>query len=461
MRKFAFLSFKALNTRILAASLVVLPALLGFSAYMLNKAFYQSQLTAEKVALLAQTYAILGLTEPLGDSLSVVGGLHDPRFATPESGLYAMVVDAEQRTVWQSNSLQISSLTVPKRESILPGTEQLQVIEISGSPYSRLSYGIVWELSGIDQQFNIVLLHSQQNMLQQLRHYQNQLFFWLGGLALLLILVQTAIIHWGLLPLKRLAEDIKQLESGRIDKLNEAYPQEILPVTNNINLLIDSEQKQRTRYQNTLGDLAHSLKTPLSVMRSILDKPPQATENERPSTASIKNGIDEQITRMANIVAHQLNRASAKSQSSFQSAINLRQIIVRLGTALAKVYHHKDIQLDIQVATELCCTLEEGDLMELLGNTLENAFKYGNSHVLVKAEQTHALTHIQIEDDGKGVSEHLRKDILQRGARADTQEPGQGIGLAVAVDIVSAYDGELSVTSSTLGGACFNIELPK
>jgi len=453
---------KSLAWRIFIASLLLMPILLGFSAFMLDRAFRASLFSAEEESLRAHTYSMIAAAEPEDTELYLPQTLdaNDPRYNTPDSGLFAQIVDGQNQPVWQSVSLAISPVTDKIPFKAMPAGEfAFDIAKIDGRFFSISRFNTVWEFDDIDKEFQFVIIHSQAPLKLEISRYRRTLYSWLGGLAMLLIILQTVIIRWGLSPLKRLAYDIKQLEAGSISTLNEDYPDEIIPVTHNINLLIDSEQKQRSRYKNTLADLAHSLKTPLSVIRSILDK---ETTKDKPNINEDRwrHAIDDQIDRMSNIVTHQLNRASS-TKPSFQSAINMRAIVDRIGIALSKVYHEKKIQLSIDIHPTLEYSADEGDMMEVIGNLVENAFKYGRSRVDISAAHANNVLNIFIEDDGDGIAETLRTDILKRGARADTSLPGQGIGLSVAAEIISAYDGGIVIDESQFGGAKFTISLPQ
>lgn len=424
---------------------------------MLEKAFRASLFAAERESLLAHTYSMMALAEPDDGFLLLPEVLTNSRFNDPGSGLYAQVVDDEFGPIWQSISLSISPLVnLAPLEKVPMGRLDVKEATINDEKYFISRFNTVWEIDNIDREYQFMVIHSQDQFHEELTRYRTHLAIWLSGLALLLIVIQTAIIRWGLIPLKRLANDIRELESGNIKKLDNNYPNEILPVTENINLLIESEQKQRKRYKNTLGDLAHSLKTPLSVVRSVLEK----FNQEQPHYQEHREAIDEQVDRMANIINHQLNRATA-NRATFSSNINIANITKRIGNALEKVYRDKNITFNCDIPENIEYPAQEDDFMEALGNLIENAFKYGTSKVSVNAKEAQNCLTICIEDDGNGVPPHLRDAILKRGARVDTTRPGQGIGLAVAAEIISSYDGGISVEKSTLGGAKFGLEFPR
>ena len=267
------------------------------------------------------------------------------------------------------------------------------------------------------------------------------------------LVLQFLILRWGLRPLNRLAEDISRVEQGVSEKLEGAYPAEVEPVTRNLNRLIGTERSQRERYRNTLADLAHSLKTPLAVITG--------ASSEKHTLQSYSALVEEQAGRMAQIVQYQLSRAVKAKEQTIASAIPLESSIRRITSALEKVYASKGMRLSYQGLESKVFAGDERDLMELMGNLLENAFKYGTSQVSISAEEDQSFLILVIEDDGPGVGIESDRVILQRGARLDTSLPGQGIGLAVCVDILSSYNGSLEVDrSKKLGGAAFIIRVP-
>lgn len=484
--------------RIFFASLVLLPLLLTFSAYMLERAYKNSLLNAEKDALLAQMYGLLAVAEPSETELSLPSTLFEPRFNTSDSGLYALVVEnVGEQTVgktassknptttdrlkapdiqrWESSSLAISPFTFAtqalrdSRESPSIDVVNATRLDHSNTPpdqdknesisaYFYLKFNTIWEIAGEDRLYSFVVFHSQDDMKNELVSYRTELARWLGGLALLLIAVQIIIIRWGLLPLGRLAKDISRLESGEIGSLASNYPDEIIPVTQSVNQLLEAEKKHRTRYKNTLADLAHSLKTPLSVIRSIINS---ESLNQEKNNASGTLQIDEQIDRMSSIIHHQLNRATASSAKTYQTPIPLAPLFKRLAGAMAKVYQDKNMSFTINMDDTIGYPCEEGDMLEVFGNIMENAYKYGHHRVQIHGQDKGDYIAISIEDDGQGIEAALRNSILKRGMRADTATPGQGIGLSVAVDILSSYDAGLSIETSSMGGAAFIVSLTK
>jgi len=432
------------------ASALCLPLLVGFSAYTLNRAFVSSLDSAESDALLAQIYSLIALSEPDGKALELPSYLPNPKLETPESGLYARVLNEHGKVIWRSNSLESSSQRFASIETSSPGIATFHAFENANSETFRaISFKTIWEIASNDAVFTFEVFHAQGPKQQEITNYQKSLIFWLLGMAVLLIIIQSLVAKWGLKPLSMLAKEIEEIEAGKQQKIESPYPKEILPVSSSLTKLLQSELEQRGRYKNALSDLAHSLKTPLSAVRAQLGN-------------SLKDqAIDEQVQRMSMIIDHQLKRASAEVKSIYGPDTKLAPLIERLCGSLAKVYREKQIDFNISIIAGASAKMHENDLMEVLGNIIENACKYGNQKVSIRYEENPTATIVHIEDDGPGVAENMRNEILVRGARADTSQIGQGIGLSIASDILSSYNGGLKISPSTIGGARFSVMVPK
>lgn len=440
---------RSLAGRFLVASLLILPVLLGVSAYMLDLAFRRSLLSGETERLRAHAYLLLGAAEFSEGGLWMPEEFQEPRLNQIDSGLYGWIGSDEQRELWRSPSARLLELRLPS-SPIVPGETDFQVVPSSQGPLFAYSHDVAWETENGEQLLRVWVLHHQQTLNAEQSAYRQQLWRWLGLLAVLIVASQAAILKWGLKPLKALARDLRLIESGAEPQLKGDYPSEIQAVTDNLNQVLGSERQQRERYRNTMDDLAHSLKTPLSLMQGSLQSGGQ-------ESAQI---LTDQIGRMRQIVDHQLKRAVLNNAALPGQAVKVDTVVKRLVDSLNKVYRDKQVQTAISVADNCLFRGDERDLLELLGNLVENAFKYCRRQVRVGAEQDSKRLAIRIEDDGPGISASRRQTVLQRGARADTATAGQGIGLAVAVDIVSSYGGSLSVGVSELGGAAFTVNLP-
>ncbi|WP_290697492.1 ATP-binding protein [Amphritea sp.] len=444
---------RALRARLLLASLLLLPVFFGLTGFALQQAFHHSLEAAEEERLKLQVYLILGAAELKGDRIMIPDDIQEPRYAQVESGLYGFLHEGDEMLVWYSESAKLISDTLLEQlafDGLSTGDSRFDQLPEQG--LFVYQFALLWEIAGKEHNYVFTVLESDSSVKTEQKAFNTRLWGWLGGAIFFFLLIETALIRWGLKPLTRLAEDLKRIEMGQSDKLTGEYPTEVQAVTDNLNLLIHNERQQRERYRNTLGDLAHSLKTPLAVIRG--------AGQEKLDFNGYQTLVTEQAGRMDQIVQYQLSRAVKSQGRTLAKKTPVAPLIQRMVTALSKVYRDKDVEVALDLQGEYQLAADERDLMELLGNVLENAFKYGRSQVAVSFSNGSGMLQIDIADDGEGVSPELRQTILKRGERADTSAPGQGIGLSVAVDILSSYDGELEISESAYGGALFSIRFP-
>ncbi|MEJ2212620.1 MAG: ATP-binding protein, partial [Gammaproteobacteria bacterium] len=218
------------------------------------------------------------------------------------------------------------------------------------------------------------------------------------------------------------------------------------------NSLIEHVSANQQRYRNRLGDLAHSLKTPLALIQA-------ARESNQPDELS--GVVDEQLPRIDQLIQYQLQRAAVMGKATLGQSVLLGPLVEKIIRGLSKVYRDKGIDCQITIDPALRFQVDETDLMELLGNLLDNAFKYGHRRILVSANRSASGHSIYVEDDGEGISQDDIERLLQRGARADEKMPGQGIGLDIVNEIMRLYRAQLSVSKSQLGGAALHLYFPR
>lgn len=414
----------------------------------LEHAFRSSLLQAQEEKLQGLVYALLGAASPdeAGNLTIALDAIPDPRLRQPLSGLTAALFDESDRAVWSSSAF--LPLPLPER----PGVGEWQLTSSEELKLFSLSFGLRW-IGATEQprRYTVVVLEDRGGFDRQIGIYRRILWGWLsatiGGLTVVLLL----LLRWGLSPLQRLGRELQAIEAGQQMQIDGRYPQELQPLTRDLNAMIVNERQQQTRYRNALGDLAHTLKTPLAVLRGITEEPGLPTD--------ARTQLGEQVGRMQHIVDHQLRRAAAAGSRTLTEPVALRPISDKLIATLTKVYADRQVQFDNWVVPTLRLRADQGDLYELLGNLLDNAAKYGGGHVRLSATLGPSVCNIVVEDNGMGLPEHP-ESLLERGARADRRQPGQGLGLAAVVEIVKAYEGELKLDSSTLGGAKITASLP-
>lgn len=445
------------------ASALLLPVFLGVTGFFLDRAFQESLLTAEKARLQRNIYLLYSAadlpTKPLKKNekprLIMPKELKDKDFERINSGLYAYLFNDKKELVWQSNSTSLQ--TPPTYDQISPtpnASESAEIIfEFDNENYFLAYSDIFWEVAkNREVPFRFVAVHDSEDFIAEKNAYRNQLWQWLGAVGVLLLIAQTAILRWGLKPLKKLAKALNAMESGDTRDIEGDHPDELQDIVDNLNQVLAREQALRQRYRNSLSDLAHSLKTPLAVM--------QAKLSHSSADAELQQLAAEQVARMNQVVSYQLQRAVSSQQQGSHQRTELEPIVLRLVNALQKVYANKTMKVHTSLATHSIFAGDEQDLMEVIGNITENAFKYGKSQVSIHSEIKDKQLLICISDDGPGIPTEQQSRILERGHRLDTNIPGQGIGLAVAADIIHSYAGQLKVSQSPLGGAEFQLLLP-
>ncbi len=441
---------RSLVTRLLLASMILLPLTLGATGWYLERAHRSAldaatveRLQLQVIALIAQAEVDEGFSMPLRPL--------EPRLAQLNSGLYAMVTDRNDQLLWLSPSANFMEAPVATLAAGVPVLRAGASHDSEGEGLFRHAYQVVWELApGEEWALQFIVAETTAPRDADLATYRQQLLLWLGTTMLLLFSAQLAVVRWGLMPLRHLSHAIKDIEAGSSVDLQGPWPAEVRPLVDNLEALLAGEQRRRARLRNTLADLAHTLKTPLAVLSS--------ADPEADTYPQLRN---EQISRMQEVIAWQLQRASGGQGRPLQR-VAISPLLERLRSTLLKVYAERNITLAIHCPTEARFQGDERDLLELMGNLLDNACKYGRHRVLVTVigpGDGEDLI-ITVEDDGDGISPELRDVLLQRGARADTRREGQGIGLALVRELVESHRGLLEIEQSSLGGAQVLLRFP-
>ncbi|AIR03812.1 MULTISPECIES: two-component system sensor histidine kinase PhoQ [Cedecea] len=256
---------------------------------------------------------------------------------------------------------------------------------------------------------------------------------------------------WSLRPIQELAQEVRELEKHDRDSLNPETTRELTSLVRNLNQLLRTERDRHDKYRTTLTDLTHSLKTPLAVLQSTL----RSLRTDKMNVEQAEPVMLEQISRISQQIGYYLHRASMRGNSTLLSRElhSVAPLLDNLCSALNKVYQRKGVNITLDVSPEITFIGEKNDFMEVMGNLLDNACKYCLEFVEITARQTDDTLHLIVDDDGPGIPESKRAMVFDRGQRADTLRPGQGVGLSVAREIVEQYNGEIQTSASILGGA--------
>lgn len=462
----------SLRRRILYSSGLVLTLFVVITALILDQAFKRSLQTDLKDRLQTQMYLVLGVAEFKEEHISLPAALNFPKLNQLDSGSIAIIINDQGEEVWRSGSAQSYDKGFINQSFMQPPGQQWQgQLVIAEQSFFYTSLGVAWELESNQlQRYTLIIAEHSARLEHSMSQYRMSLWLGLGLLALILLAVFTLTLYWGLSPLKQLEHDLNLIETGKTSQLSGYYPKELTGVAVNLNRLLQHEKRQHTRYRNTLANLAHSLKTPLAVLRGLVDKYHlvQSSKSTESSALSLSRQVDtvhvdalaQQVARMDDIVQHQLQRASHVGPQSVQQVIEVLPLLGSLANAIEKIYQQTLQCIDVDTDPEVVFKGAKGDLMEIVGNLLDNAAKYGDGLIRLvltnEVERTpegdHTRCRILVEDNGQGISEDVIADILRRGVRADQKQQGQGIGLAMVVDIVDQYQGKLHLGQSNLGG---------
>jgi two-component system sensor histidine kinase PhoQ len=443
----------SLRARLLAATAVLLLAFIGLTGFALQTAVRDRAEQAEHDRLQGLSYALLGSADITDKGQFKLGQrvLPESNLSRPDSGLYAFVLNEKGSIVWHSPSL-LGGLKMPS----LPAVGQWQALRVARGKDQQLltlSFGFRWVTdNGDDYRYTLVVAENSAAFVKQMQRFQGALWTMLSVSALILLIVELLILRWGLAPLRRLARNLSHLQSDDDRRLEGRYPDEIQPLVSNLNTMLANDQARLTRYRNALGDLAHSLKTPMAVLRGIAEDKNLPEDTRGP--------LRSQLAHMNDILDYQLQKAAAAGRRSLARPLAIAPVAEKLGRALTKVYAEQGTQISVGIDARLRAPIDEGDLTELLGTVMDNAAKYGRGQVVVDAERSRDALWLWIDDNGPGFGEGSNTALLERGVRADSTREGQGLGLAVAAEIVRSYNGDLHLVDSTLGGARVEIRIP-
>ncbi len=444
---------KSLSFRLLVSAGLVLAAFFALAAVVLEQGFRESAEQALKEKLQVYVYSLLSAAElkNSGD-LSMPANLPEPQFATPGSGLYGFIHLAKKHLVWRSPSA-IGLDVKPPPELSVGNSEFL----LADHNRYALHYAVIWKnVAGIEREYIFTVTEDAQFVSSEVERFRKTLRVWLLALGLFLVFIQLILLRWSIKPLRIIVKDLEAIEKGRKTHLDGDYATELEGLAGNLNAFINSERAHLERYRNALADLAHSLKTPLSILRGCADTFSVNTET-----------VKEQISRMDEIIEYQLQRAAAKGEHKTAGTLDLSIVIQKISASLGKVYIDKNIRFDMAVPEQSPIYYEEGDLYEIAGNLVDNACQWCRHAVKIsvslnqrKGRRNFAVL-LEVEDDGPGIPAGKLAEILKRGVRADENIHGHGIGMAVVYELVRLLGGLLEgQKSEALGGMKWRIYLP-
>jgi signal transduction histidine kinase len=372
--------------------------------------------------------------------------LGDQRFLEPNSGLYYQI-SGKGFEHFRSRSLWDRSLQVRQRHEDL----ELHIYdsaEFPDEPLRILERDVT--LPGSPVQWRFQVAQSRQALDEQIDVLRKTVVRSFALLGLGLIVLAALQTYYGLLPLRKVRKAIAKMRSGIATRVDEPMPNELTPMVEELNALIEHNEIQAEEARRHAGNLAHALKTPLTVIMNAAT----ADAPDLPET------VCREATTMRRQVDHHLARARAVGRRGHaHSRAEVWPSLEAVERAVDRLY--PDVRIDIAGAKDLTVHVERQDLDELLGNLIENAAKYGGGSVFVTVSGEAGYVEFLVEDDGQGIPEAERQRIFDRGARLDTSKPGTGLGLAIVRDVAEIYGGTVSLEESEdLGGLLARLRLP-
>ncbi len=372
--------------------------------------------------------------------------LADQRFLEPNSGLYYQI-SAKGHEDWRSRSLWDRALkALPDHDD--RNFHAYDSKQFPGEDLRIMERTII--LPGSNTRWMFMVAAARAGLNDQITTLRSTLFQSFALLALGLIALATLQTLYGLRPLRKVRQEIVRMRAGEKSRVTEPMPAEVLPMVEELNALLAHNERQAEEARTHAGNLAHALKTPLTVIMNA------ATAK----ASDLGDTVIREATTMRRQVDHHLARARAVGRrGAAQSRAEVWGSLQAVERAVQRLY--PDVRIDMDGDKDTIVRVERQDLDEMLGNLIENAAKYGGGSVFTTVRRASALVEILVEDDGVGIPDAERTRIFDRGVRLDSGKPGTGLGLAIVRDVAEIYGGSVAMDESEdLGGLLVRLRLP-
>lgn len=444
----------SLRLRLLLGTLFWIAASITLTGWGLGELFRQHvarQFQTELQTHLDQLTAQLDLDEQ--GHVVLKQSLSDPRFQRPYSGYYWQVDQGNERGVLRSRSLWDEVLSVPTDQ---PGEGETHSHRINGPQQQGLA--MAERTIRLDTQSLRLIVAADAALMQEaIARFQGMLWLALSVLGGGLVLAAGVQVYVGLSPLRRLQTALSRIKQNEATQLEGRFPGELMPLVEEFNGVLEQNATIVARARTQAGNLAHALKTPLTILSN-------AASTAKPPDAELASLVSHQVSLARQQVDYHLARAQAAATARLPGArTEVKPVIEGLLRTMRRLHVERGLDLQLlELPNGLAFRGEEQDLQEMLGNLLDNACKWAQSKIEVRAQAHQGYLLISVADDGTGVPAEQRELILRRGVRvrADEQTPGNGLGMAIVADLAQLYDGELSLQESSMGGLQTTLKLP-
>jgi signal transduction histidine kinase len=358
-----------------------------------------------------------------------IASLSDPRFSRPYSGSYWQV-QSQQNVLKRSRSLWDTQLQFPSLNSqfglnsyVITGPDDKTLLVVQQKV----------KLPDSEQFYWVSVAQESATLAQALQGVNRSLLLGLGLLSVAVMVLIALQLSWGLRPLTVLRKELAEIEAGTKDCFQHSYPQEIDPLVKDINRLLIHHQQLLERARTNAGNMAHALKTPLSIMQNEL-----ALTNSQQNTLLVS-----QLQLMRQQIEYHLSASQIAAKQLLGAKCSPYEQCHNAVTAFSRLYIESDIAVSINIEPELMVAVDARDFDEMAGNLIENAYKWAINTVAISAAISGDMLLLSIVDDGPGMTAAECSQVILRGKRLDEQAPGNGLGLNIVVEMVAIYQGEL------------------
>ncbi len=453
---------KSLALRLALSSALVSLILLVFASVLLAQLFQDALQRNFDARLRAVLDGLLANVEvDPGGNPTMQGQLADTRFTLPLSGWYWQVTPPPGSGLKDlaSGSLLEKRLAPPADTLARRGADGVASFDLADEKGNNLrAIEQAFQLPGSDKQFSFLVSGNFDELRDEAQAFRRALYLIMALLGTGLLAAVLVQVRFGLKPLQSMQAGLTQIREGRADRLQGEYPSEVQPVADELNLLIQSNAEIIDRARTQVGNLAHALKTPLSVLTN------EATAKPSP----LASKVSEQVEVMRDQVNLYLDRARRAARAQGLGAVTeVEPVLQALARTLTRIHRDKDLDITVTCEPGLKFRGERQDLEEAVGNLMDNATKWAVAKVHVEAAQLREASAdgrswltIAVDDDGPGLPPGKRAEAVQRGKRLDESKPGSGLGLSIVTETAGMYGGQLELADAPSGGLRARLRLP-
>lgn len=435
-----------LVARLLLASWLLVLLILPLAGVALSLAFQSAVNQAFDERLKAMLHVTSSAIRADADGrLDLSRSLGDARFEQVFSGWYWQVSDAQgpllsSRSLWDESLTPMSggaSGDVLAGDAIGPREQPVRQVQ------RRL------RLPDYPHPLQVVVAGPTNEVQAEVAGFRRLLLIALASLGALLLVLIAVQVRWGLAPLRRMREDLREVQTGQRAALDTRLPADLRGLAETMNRVLDRDRRLIERGRNAAGNLAHAIKTPLAVMRTQLAQLPDR-ERER---------FGRELKRVDEAVRHHLARASAAGSAGFSGQVMVSTALAPVLDGLGKMAERRGVTLDVRIDERLRVSVDPHDLQELAGNLLENAVRWASRTVRLTVDADGGRLRLLVDDDGPGMSEAQRRAAMDRGKLVDSERSQSGLGMSIVSELVDLYAGDMQLGVSAEGGLSVRIEM--